>query len=79
MLAPTALCGEGVVIMGAQKRRRSVARSANHRAHWKLIQPTLVECPQCHAQMRPHRVCPSCGYYAGRKVIALEESEKKPT
>lgn len=61
----------------SQKRRRSRARSANRRAHWKLREPTLVECPQCHAPMRTHRVCPSCGYYAGRKVISIEEPELK--
>lgn len=63
----------------AQKRRRSKARSANRRAHWKLTYPTLVECPKCHAPMRPHHVCPSCGHYAGREVIAAEAPEKKPT
>ncbi len=63
----------------AQKRRRSKARSANRRAQWKLALPTLVTCPHCHAPMRPHRVCPTCGYYAGREVVKPEEKERKPT
>ncbi len=63
--------------MGIQKRRRSLARSANRRAQWKLRQPTLVECPKCHAAMRAHHVCPSCGYYAGREVTPVEETERK--
>ncbi len=63
--------------MGIQKRRRSKARSANRRAHWRLAQPTLVECPQCHVPMRAHHACPSCGHYAGREVIAVKETERK--
>jgi ribosomal protein L32 len=27
--------------------------------------------------MVPHRVCPACGYYAGRKVIELKVPEQK--
>ena len=27
-------------------------------------------CPQCHSPRRPHRVCPVCGTYAGREVVA---------
>jgi large subunit ribosomal protein L32 len=31
-----------------------------------------VTCPQCKSRIAPHRVCPSCGYYAGREVIVIE-------
>ena len=34
--------------------------------------PQLSLCPQCAAPFRPHRVCPSCGYYKGRQVITVE-------
>ena len=27
-------------------------------------------CPQCHQPRRPHRVCPHCGFYGGREVVA---------
>jgi len=37
---------------------------------------TLVECPQCHNPTVPHRVCPTCGYYAGRPVIERKTAEK---
>lgn len=63
--------------MGIQKHRRSHKSGANRRAHWKAQRVTLVECPKCHAQMRPHRVCLNCGYYAGREVIKVEEEESK--
>jgi large subunit ribosomal protein L32 len=63
--------------MGIQKHRRSRKAGLTRRAHWRAKAPTLVECPQCHNQMRAHRVCPTCGYYAGRQVQEVEETESK--
>jgi len=63
--------------MGIQKHRRSPKSGADRRAHWKVKPVTLVECPKCHAQMRPHRVCANCGFYAGREVIKVEEEEPR--
>ena len=63
--------------MGLTKRRFSKARTASRRAHFKAQPVTLVECPQCHARMVPHRVCPECGYYAGRHVIEVKKAEEK--
>jgi len=63
--------------MGIQKHRRSRKSGATRRAHWKIRDVTLVACPKCHAPMRPHRVCPTCGTYAGREVVKIEEAEEK--
>lgn len=63
--------------MGIQKRRHSKARVARSRSQWKAARITLVACPQCHQQMIPHRACPNCGYYAGRRVVQIEEKEQK--
>ncbi|HLW59383.1 MAG TPA: 50S ribosomal protein L32 [bacterium] len=63
--------------MGLTKRRFSKARTASRRAHFKVQPVTLVECPQCHARMAPHRVCPACGYYAGKQVIEVKPAEEK--
>jgi large subunit ribosomal protein L32 len=29
-------------------------------------------CPQCREIKLPHRVCPHCGYYRGREIVAVE-------
>jgi large subunit ribosomal protein L32 len=29
-------------------------------------------CPQCRETKLPHRVCPHCGYYKGREIVAVE-------
>ena len=55
--------------MAVPKRKMSKARRDSRRANWKLTAPGLVECPQCHEQMRPHHVCPECGYYDGKEVV----------
>lgn len=62
--------------MGIQKHRRSRKSGAQRRTHWKIKAVALVECPHCHQQMRPHRVCASCGYYGGREVIKQEEAKE---
>lgn len=63
--------------MGIQKHRRSRKSGATRRAQWKLRAATIVACPKCHAPMRPHRVCPSCGTYNGREVLKIEQPEEQ--
>ncbi|MFA5594647.1 MAG: 50S ribosomal protein L32 [Trueperaceae bacterium] len=52
------------------KKRTSRARRDSRRAHDALQAPTLVACPQCKSMKPPHVVCPECGTYDGRQVIA---------
>ena len=67
--------------MAVPKRKMSKARRDRRRANWKLSVPGMVECPQCHEMKMPqchemkmpHRVCPECGYYNGKQVIAKAE------
>ncbi len=41
------------------------------RAHDALEAANPAECPECGELKRPHHVCPSCGHYAEREVIAM--------
>lgn len=52
------------------KKRTSSSRRDSRRAHDALVPPTLVACPQCKSMKPPHVVCPECGTYDGRQVIA---------
>jgi len=64
--------------MGAlPKRKYARARQGKRRSHQALTQPSLNSCPQCHTVKLSHRVCPTCGYYAGKEVIKLKEPKKK--
>ena len=57
--------------MALPKRRQSKARTAKRKATWMNVPVVNVgECPKCHEPKLNHRVCPSCGYYKDREVIA---------
>ncbi len=57
--------------MGVPKRRMSKMRLRTRKAANRPKAPQLSACPQCSARVRPHHVCPSCGYYKGRQVISI--------
>jgi large subunit ribosomal protein L32 len=33
-------------------------------------------CGQCGEPVLPHHVCPKCGFYQGREVVAPKEEKK---
>ena len=35
------------------------------------------ECPNCKAMRLPHNVCPSCGFYKDRVVVAQKAAQKE--
>ncbi|MCD6334184.1 MAG: 50S ribosomal protein L32 [Candidatus Latescibacterota bacterium] len=59
--------------MALPRRKISKARRDKRRTHWKLTAPTVVECSNCSQPKMPHRICPNCGYYNGRKMITPRE------
>jgi large subunit ribosomal protein L32 len=62
--------------MPVPKKKTSRSRRDSRRAHHdKTNAPTVVDCPKCHEPMLAHRVCPTCGQYAGREIISHEEAE----
>jgi large subunit ribosomal protein L32 len=58
--------------MAVPKRKVSKTRKNKRRTHQKLSPPGLVKCPNCDEPILPHRACPHCGHYRGRKVIETE-------
>ncbi|MCL6560326.1 MAG: 50S ribosomal protein L32 [Firmicutes bacterium] len=59
--------------MGVPKRKASKQRGRQRRAaNMKLNTPMLVNCPQCRALIMPHHLCPECGYYKAREVVATK-------
>jgi large subunit ribosomal protein L32 len=58
------------------KRKTSRSKRDMRRAnHDKVSAPNVIPCPNCGDMMLPHRVCPACGHYKGREVVAKAQSE----
>ncbi len=56
--------------MAVPQNRVTRSRRDMRRAHDALVAANPAECPNCGELKRPHHVCPSCGHYAAREVIA---------
>lgn len=59
------------------KKRHSRARQGKRRASIKLSPNQTVACQNCGKMHFPHTICPQCGFYKGRLVIA-PKTPKKP-
>lgn len=55
--------------MGVPKRKRSRQRRDKRFANKGLDVNIVIGCATCQAPVLPHRVCNSCGYYKGVKVL----------
>ena len=56
--------------MATPKKKTSKSRRDMRRSHQALEGNSYQECPNCGELKRPHAVCPSCGLYDGREVVA---------
>ena len=59
--------------MAVQQNRVTRSRRNMRRSHDSLGAANPNECPSCGELKRPHHVCPSCGTYNGRDVVAMAE------
>jgi len=56
--------------MAVPQNRVTRSRRNMRRSHDALEGGHPNECPSCGELKRPHHVCPSCGTYNAREVIA---------
>jgi large subunit ribosomal protein L32 len=61
--------------MAVPKRRVSSSRRGMRRSHQHLKPKQVQYCGHCEQPVLPHRVCPNCGYYQDREVVAKEEEK----
>ena len=63
--------------MAVPKHKVSKQAGNSRFANWKIKNPSISECPQCHELRASHRVCPKCGYYNGKQVVDVSKKENK--
>lgn len=56
--------------MAVPRNRHSNARKNTKRAHHAKKPKCLSLCTNCGSHKAPHVICGSCGWYAGRAVLA---------
>lgn len=61
------------------KRQHSRQRQRKRRTHYKAAVPSFGKCPQCSKPVISHRVCPFCGFYKGKPVIAGKVTKSEET
>ena len=59
--------------MAVPARRVSKTRKRKRRTHYKISEKGTIKCANCGALIKPHRVCPDCGFYKGKKVLDKED------
>jgi large subunit ribosomal protein L32 len=59
--------------MAVPRNRTSNARKNSRRAHHAKKPKNTSACPNCSKPRIAHRICPHCGFYAGRAVIHARE------
>lgn len=57
--------------MAVPKKRTSKSAKGQRRSHDALKAVTTGLCSNCNQPVRPHRACTNCGYYNGKKVLAV--------
>jgi len=54
--------------MAVPKKKKSSAKTAQHKAHTALSVAPSGKCPKCGELKRPHHICPACGFYRDKQV-----------
>ena len=56
--------------MAVPFRKISKTRGRLRRTHYKIEANGTVKCSNCGEMIRPHRVCPKCGFYKCEQVVS---------
>ncbi|MBU6149348.1 MAG: 50S ribosomal protein L32 [Verrucomicrobia bacterium] len=55
--------------MAVPRNRMSKSRTLKRRTEHAFKPVQLIECPNCKAHKKSHRMCLSCGHYNGKSVF----------
>lgn len=67
--------------MAVPRHRHTKSKVHKRRMHIFIKPAFLTSCKKCGKPVRPHTICPNCGYYKGKEFInvlgKLTKKEKK--
>ncbi len=58
--------------MSVPTQRRTKSSAKRRAAHFALKKQQTLKCSNCGYSILPHRACPKCGHYKGKKVIRAQ-------
>ena len=61
--------------MAVPQRRTGKTRKRIRRGSISLTEANVIPCPHCGSMIKSHLVCPSCGYYNGKKVKEVKSKD----
>ena len=59
--------------MGLPAKQRTRRSKKERSSHFALKKTMTAKCEECKADILPHRACPKCGRYKGRKAKNTEK------
>ncbi len=63
----------GVTVAVPKKKKSRMRRDRRRAHHDKATVRAMAICATCGSPMVPHRACPACGHYKGRKIFETGE------
>ena len=57
--------------------RHTKSHTKNRRSHHALSAVNFMKCENCQTPKPRHTVCPSCGFYRGKKVLDMVKKTEK--
>lgn len=63
--------------MAEPKKRLTSTRSGARQSHDFLKPKNTIKCSHCKENIVPHRICPNCGYYRGKKIVEMKSEIEK--
>jgi len=62
--------------MAEPKKKLSKTRTSQRRSGYRVNLAATTKCAHCQQPIRPHAICPHCGYYKGKKIIGERPTER---
>jgi large subunit ribosomal protein L32 len=63
--------------MSVPKQHHTRGRRDRRRVRFEIDSKKLVACSHCKKMAKLHEVCPYCGYYKGKEVVAVKKKKVK--